>query len=273
MEQSIGFIGAGNMASSIIGGLVKSGYDADKIWISDPSVEQTAHLERLHHIQVSKDNIELVKAVDIIVLAVKPQVMNNICEEIANVCNKHTLFISIAAGIETTTISQWLNQTNAAIIRCMPNTPALLNYSATGIYANANVIDKQKDSAEQIMRSIGITQWVDSEILIDSITAVSGSGPAYFFLLMEAMMESGVKLGLTPAMSQALVKQTALGAAMMYDQNSISAKELRKNVTSPGGTTEQAIKSLQANGFETIVEQALTKAKERARELSIILSK
>ena len=273
MEQSIGFIGAGNMASSIIGGLVQSGYAPNKIWAADPSTEQTKNIQQQYKVQIAANNIELAKSVDILVLAVKPQIMKLACQEIEGASKTNQLFISIAAGIETKTIARWLNLPNAAIIRCMPNTPALLNYSATGLYANSGVSDQQKEFAEQIMNAIGITQWVNNEELIDSITAVSGSGPAYFFLLMEAMIDAGVKLGLTPEVSQELVRQTALGASMMYDQNTTSAKQLRKNVTSPGGTTEQAIKSFQDNGFESIVEQALTKAKDRAAELSILLSK
>lgn len=273
MQQKIGFIGAGNMASSIIGGLIKNQFSANDIWISDHNAEQTKKLKQQYQLNVASNNIELARSVDTIILAVKPQIMKIVCQEIASQLKANQLFISIAAGLTTETITSWLGNSQASFIRCMPNTPALLGYSATGLFANTQVSSIQKEQADNIMDAIGINIWVENEQLIDSITAVSGSGPAYFFLMMEAMIDTGIKLGLSPEMSQQLVKQTALGASMMINENSISAQQLRKNVTSPGGTTEQAINSFQENGFEKIVEQALSQAQRRAGELSEILSK
>ena len=181
------------------------------------------------------------------------------------------LFISIAAGIKSTDIDNWLgnaDDTQQAIVRCMPNTPALVQCGAAGLFANSAVSDSQKQQAEKIMQAVGIVIWVDNEAQINAVTAVSGSGPAYFFLMMEAMQQAGEKLGLSSDVAQQLVLQTALGAARMAIENDLPPAELRKMVTSKGGTTEQAILSFESAGYQQIVLDALQAANDRSISLA-----
>ena len=210
----------------------------------------------------------------IIILAVKPQLLKSVCQQLSP-ADTDTLFISIAAGIKSTDIDRWLHAGTAlsadqplAIVRCMPNTPSLLQCGASGLNANDQVSDTQRDQAQAILEAVGIVSWVDSEALLNAVTAVSGSGPAYYFLMMEAMQRAGEKLGLSEDVSRQLVLQTALGAARMAIENDASPAELRQMVTSKGGTTEQAILSFQSDGFEEIVEKALQAANDRSISLA-----
>ena len=266
----IGFIGGGNMAGSLIGGLINAGYSAANIMVSEPDEARLLTLKEQFNVRVSPDNNETLNC-DIIILSVKPQLLKTVCLQLGLQLDRskmhNSLFISIAAGVKSTDINRWLNN-NQAIVRCMPNTPALLQCGATGLFANELVSDRQKQQAEKIMQAVGIALWVDSEDQLNAVTAVSGSGPAYFFLMMEAMQQAGEKLGLTAEVTQQLVLQTALGAARMATESDSSPAELRRKVTSKGGTTEQAILSFQSANYQQIVLDALTAANNRSISLA-----
>ncbi len=273
MTSKITFIGGGNMATSLIGGLIANHYPANHITVAEPDAEKLKLQQEKFQVNISGDNNQAVATTDVVVLAVKPQILQKVCRDIsASVQAKKPLIISIAAGIRSTDINRWLGNNNA-LVRCMPNTPSLVQTGATGLYANKQVTDKQKETAENILGAAGITLWVDDEKLLDSVTAVSGSGPAYFFLLMEAMQKAGESLGLDSETAKQLTLQTALGAARMAAADSDDPASLRTKVTSKGGTTEAAINCFQKNDFELLVKNALTDAKKRATELADILGK
>ncbi len=266
--QNIGFIGGGNMASSLINGLISSGHSAKQIWVADTDQDKLSNLATRLHINTSATNDALIEEVDVVVLAVKPQGISDVIAQSINAFNQSNgLVLSIAAGINQASLSAWLGDSKA-IVRCMPNTPALVLTGATGLHANQKVSAEQRDSAESIMRSVGIAVWVEKEAELDAVTAVSGSGPAYFFLLMEAMEQAALELGLAKNTAQLLIEQTALGAAKIALESSESPAELRKRVTSPGGTTEQAIKTFEQGEFSTLVKKALQAAHDRSVTLS-----
>lgn len=271
-QPVVAFIGAGNMARAIIGGLLENGFAPQNIWAAEP---ESARLEDLaaQGLNTTTDNTAAVAAADLVVLAVKPQIMQAVAADLATAAQQHQpLFISIAAGISLDALERWLGG-NAAVVRCMPNTPALVQTGASGLFANARVSDLQRDQATQVMQAVGIALWVQNEAELDAVTAVSGSGPAYYFLMMEAMTAAGVKLGLSEPTARDLTLQTALGAARMASSSDVDAAELRRRVTSPKGTTEQAIKTFQAQGLEAIVEQAMTACRDRAVEMAEELCK
>jgi pyrroline-5-carboxylate reductase len=265
-NMRIAFIGAGNMASSLIGGLLAKGLDAARIRASDPGAETRARVSAEHGIELFSDNAQAVQDADVIVIAVKPQVMKAVCQDLRAHLKPHQLLISIAAGITSTSLQNWLG--NQPLVRCMPNTPALLGKGVSGLFATAAVTGEQRQQAEELLSAVGIAVWVDTEAQIDAVTAVSGSGPAYFFLLIEAMTDAGVKLGLPREVAKQLAEQTALGAAHMAVGSDVDAAELRRRVTSPAGTTEAAIKSFQADGFAATVEKALSAAAHRSAEMA-----
>lgn len=268
VSATIGFIGGGNMAASIIGGLLASGVPGKHIRVGEPNADSRNTLQALGDIQVSADNDAVVSQSDIVVLAVKPQVMRTVLGSLATPLRQHRpLLISIAAGVTTEAMNDWLGDT-LAIVRCMPNTPALLQSGATGLFANAAVSDTQRQQAGSILEAVGLAVWVDDEAQLDAVTAVSGSGPAYFFLLMEAMQASGQALGLDADTARQLTLQTALGAARMAMESDVDVAELRRRVTSPNGTTERAIGIFEQGGLRQLVEQALTGARDRADELA-----
>lgn len=265
----IAFIGGGNMAASLIGGLRAQGMPASAICASDPGADRRDELARLHEIDTFAENTQAISGADLIVLAVKPQVMQTVCRDLADHLQTEQLIVSIAAGITCTSLQAWLgDQTPRAIVRCMPNTPSLLRQGVSGLFANGQVSDSQKQQAEQLLSAVGVALWLDQESLIDAVTAVSGSGPAYFFLMIEAMTAAGEKLGLPRDTAAQLTMQTALGAARMACESDVQASELRRRVTSPNGTTEAAIKAFQAGGFETLVAQAMNAAAQRSAELA-----
>ncbi len=268
---TIGFIGGGNMAGSLIGGLINAGYLAADIIVTEPDAKKRKTLSTEFNVGTGAD-VNVLENCEIIILAVKPQVLKTVCQQLGSSHTKHPLFISIAAGVRSTDINRWLNQDKPAgqraIVRCMPNTPALLQCGASGLFANESVTDEQKQQAENILKAVGLVIWVDKEELLNAVTAVSGSGPAYFFLLMEAMQQAGEKLGLTTEVAQQLVLQTALGAARMATESDLSPADLRKNVTSKGGTTEQAILNFQSANFQQIVFEALQAANDRSISLA-----
>ncbi|WP_181297718.1 pyrroline-5-carboxylate reductase [Pseudomonas sp. Q2-TVG4-2] len=265
----IAFIGGGNMAASLIGGLRAQGIPATSICASDPGADNRAELQATHGIETFADNGQALAGADVVVLAVKPQVMQAVCRGLAGHLQANQLIVSIAAGINCTSLQDWLGaQTPRAIVRCMPNTPSLLRQGVSGLFANAQVSDAQKQQAEQLLSAVGLALWLDKEALIDAVTAVSGSGPAYFFLMIEAMTAAGEQLGLPRETAAQLTLHTALGAARMACESDLEAAELRRRVTSPNGTTEAAIKAFQAGGFEPLVQQAMNAAAHRSAELA-----
>ena len=265
----IAFIGAGNMASSLIGGLLAQGVPASQIRASDPYAEQRAKVAGEFGIELFEDNAKACAGADIIVLSVKPQGMKAVCAALAPHLNANQLIVSIAAGINCASLGAWLGE--RPIVRCMPNTPALLGQGASGLFANAQVSPAQKDQAQRLCQAVGLTLWLDLEAQIDAVTALSGSGPAYFFLLIEAMSAAGQKLGLNPQDAAQLAQHTALGAARMACESTVEAAELRRRVTSPGGTTAAAIGAFQDGGFAALVEHAMRAAAERSAQMSIEL--
>ncbi|MHC8347325.1 pyrroline-5-carboxylate reductase [Pseudomonas sp. RT6P73] len=265
-KTCIAFIGAGNMAASLIGGLRAKGLDAAQIRASDPGAETRAKVQAEHGIEVFADNADAIQDADVVVLAVKPQAMKAVCEAIRPSLKPNQLVVSIAAGITCASMNNWLGA--QPIVRCMPNTPALLRQGVSGLFATAEVNAEQRQQAEELLSAVGIALWLNEEQQLDAVTAVSGSGPAYFFLLIEAMTAAGVKLGLPADIAAQLTVQTALGAAHMAVASDVDAAELRRRVTSPAGTTEAAIKSFQAGGFEALVEKALGAAAHRSAEMA-----
>ncbi|TPG72543.1 pyrroline-5-carboxylate reductase [Pseudomonas arsenicoxydans] len=265
-KTRIAFIGAGNMAASLIGGLRAKGLDASQIRASDPGAETRAKVAAEHGIEVFADNADAIRDADVVVLAVKPQAMKTVCEAIRPSLKQNQLVVSIAAGITCASMNNWLGA--QPIVRCMPNTPALLRQGVSGLYATAEVNADQRQQAQELLSAVGIALWLNEEQQLDAVTAVSGSGPAYFFLLIEAMTAAGVKLGLPADIAAQLTLQTALGAAHMAVASDVDAAELRRRVTSPAGTTEAAIKSFQAGGFEALVETALGAAAHRSAEMA-----
>jgi pyrroline-5-carboxylate reductase len=269
--QRIGFIGGGNMAASIIGGLVASGISASSIWASDPNQQSLDTLRAIAPVNTGSDNQALIAAIDVLILAVKPQIMKMVASDIAGAVQSHQpLIITIAAGVTSASLNNWLGG-NAAIVRCMPNTPALVRCGATGLFANAQVSVVQRQQAEQILEAVGLALWVDQESQLDAVTALSGSGPAYFFLVMEAMQAAGQKMGLSAELAAQLTLQTALGASKMAIDSDVDTAELRRRVTSPRGTTERAIAILEQGGLRNVFEDALEGARLRAEELAIEL--
>ncbi len=263
--STIGFIGAGNMAYALISGLINNGYAPENLAISDTNSELLSLRQQEFNLEVFTDNAQLAKACDVVVLATKPQVLAQVCGEIATQVQEQ-LIVSIAAGVHSHDIDRWLGK-NKAIVRTMPNTPALLGQGVSGLFANEHTTEVQKTAAEQIMNAVGKSLWVESEPLLDAVTAVSGSGPAYFFLMIESMTKAGEALGLDKATASQLSIETALGAAMMASNAPDSVRKLREQVTSPNGTTQAAIESFQDQDFEVIVAHALRAAYTRAGEL------
>ena len=264
---NIGFIGGGNMARSLIGGLINSGVPATSLHVYDIDESSLQQLHRDLNITPQASQQAVIDQSEVTVLAIKPQAMKSVIDSITPASVAGKLLISIAAGIQTTAIQRWLGQ-DCAIVRAMPNTPALVQSGATGLYANPHTNDEQKDIAESILRAVGLTLWVADEGQLDAVTALSGSGPAYFFLVMEAMEEAGKKLGLSAETARLLTVQTAFGASKLALEIEEDPAVLRQRVTSPGGTTEKAVQVLQQQQLVAIFEQALTAARDRAVELA-----
>lgn len=268
---TIGFIGAGNMATSLIGGMLRGNFQPQQIIASDRNVEQLEQLQQQFGIATDTDNAVLASNCDVLVLAVKPQIMQAVCQALPRNRKPGQLVISIAAGISCQSLADWLGA-DTALIRCMPNTPALRGQGVSGLYAVATVAAAQRALAEQIMNAVGISLWLDTETQIDAVTAVSGSGPAYFFYLMEAMTNAGEQLGLPRATAERLTLFTALGAADMAVHSEVDSAELRRRVCSPNGTTEAAINSFAKDDFPGSVTRAMQAAAKRSVELSHELS-
>ncbi|MDG1987601.1 MAG: pyrroline-5-carboxylate reductase [Halieaceae bacterium] len=264
----ITFIGAGNMAKSLIGGLLSSGFRGQNIRAFDTDPEALNTASSLGPISIHDDSYSATNGARIIVLAVKPQSISQACSSIrACVIKQDSVVVTIAAGITTSFIKEQL-QEKCKVVRCMPNTPALVGWGASGLFTADKMNDEEKNLIDSIFSAVGTTFWAETEADIDIITALSGSGPAYFFLFMECLADIACELGLNKETAIALTKQTAAGAAHMTLENNIDLKELRKNVTSPGGTTEKAIEAFLANGFRETVTLALKAAHERALQFS-----
>lgn len=264
----IAFIGGGNMAQALIGGLLAQRISPNQITVAEPVQALHAALTQLG-VQVTSNNEQAIASADVVILAVKPQVMAQVLTPLCGQF-KNQLIISIAAGVTISTLSRLLGG-YANIVRAMPNTPALIQAGATGLYAQAEVDMAARELAGQVLSSAGLVLWVEQERLLDAVTAVSGSGPAYFFYLMQAMIEAGEAQGLTKAQASALTLQTALGAAKMASTSEHTPAQLRKNVTSPNGTTQAAIETLDAAQVSEHIVAALHAAATRSAELAVAL--
>lgn len=270
-ELQIAICGAGHMGASLIGGLIKNGYHPTQLVACDLNPDQLSNLQQQFGLITTINLKDALANATTIIIAVKPQQCKELIKRMGGLIpvNRHPLIISIAAGIQTEQISAWLGR-QLSIIRVMPNTPALIGCSASVLFANFAASTQDRNQASSILRAVGIIQWITDEKLMDIITALSGSGPAYFFMLMQAMIAAGVQHGLTPETAHQLVIQTALGSARLAGESSLSLQELIHNVTSPGGTTAQALKIFENNNFNQLVIDAITAAKSRAAELAEI---
>ena len=268
MASTITFIGAGNMAGAIIGGMIESGFSPDDVIATSPSDDALAPLRERLGIRTETDNAAAVAESDVVVLAVKPQIMRDVCEQMRDAVQaRRPLIVSVAAGLPAETLEAWLGG-DLPLVRCMPNTPALVGAGAAGLFANERVDEAQRRLATELMEAVGLVEWVEDEALLDAVTAVSGSAPAYFFLLFEAMEEAGVKLGLPADTARRLAMQTALGAAKMALASDKPPAELKRNVMSPGGTTERAIAHLEDAELRRIMAEAMTACADRAAEMA-----
>ena len=263
----IGFIGAGNMAYALIKGLLSDGFEAKNINVSDANPELLEKRSSELGVTAQPDNVSLLNNSGIVVFAVKPQVLSVVCHELKNKASTDQLFVSIVAGIKSKDINRWLGG-DFALVRTMPNTPALFQSGVTGLYANELVNDLQKKSVNLLLSAVGECFWVNEENLLDAITAISGSGPAYFFLMMQSMKQAAMALGLDEDTANALSIKTSLGASIMATNSGKDSRTLRAEVTSPNGTTQSAIETFQDQNFEGIVAAATRAAYDRARELS-----
>ncbi len=264
----IRFVGSGNMAASLMGGLISKGLTASQITASDPGKNQRAYIEQQFQILTYDNNNAHFGMPDIAIIAVKPQIMKQVLADVKDSIQRtQPLVISVAAGITTGQIESWL-QSDLPVVRTMPNTPALIGQGAIGMYANQQVSAEQLRLTEQVMDAVGTSIWVKKESQIDAVTALSGSGPAYFFMFMEYLQQAAQKLGLSPADAALLAKKTATGAALLAERSPESLNTLKQRVTSPNGTTAAALDSFAANQIEQIIEQALQAANDRSIELS-----
>ncbi len=269
----IAFIGGGNMATSLIGGLIAADCAARNIWVAEPDTLKLAEFSERFSVNVTTSNQEAARQAQVVVLAVKPQALKGVATDLASTVQQGApLVISIAAGIREPDITAWLGGT-AAVVRAMPNTPALVQCGATALYANAAVSATQRELAESILRAVGMVLWLDDEAQMDAVTALSGSGPAYFFLILEVLENAAVRLGLAHDQARLLTLQTAFGAAKMALEAAEDSATLRMRVTSPGGTTEQAIQVLQEGGIQALFDSALKAAHARSAELAILLGR
>lgn len=268
LNCNISFIGGGNMAQALIGGLIARGVPTTRITVSDP-VEKVRALLAEKDLHVTDDNLAAIRDADIVLFAVKPQVLASVLAPLKGLL-AGKLVISIVAGAEIATIAQLLGTDR--IVRVMPNTPALVQTGAHGLYAGEAVSTEDRELASQVLASTGLTLWVNSEAQIDAVTAVSGSGPAYFFYMMESMIRAGKNMGLDEKVATALTLQTALGAAQMAITSANSPAELRKNVTSPNGTTQAALEVFDRAQISQNIQTALAAAQKRSQELAQELS-
>ncbi len=263
---TIAFIGGGNMGRALMAGLIAGGMPAGNIHVADPSEEQRRSLVDDLGVTVHDDNAEAARAADVLVVAVKPQIMDEVLASVARAIDGDTLVISVAAGLPIERIRKGLGG-HDRIVRAMPNTPALYQAGMTGLAAGDGVNDTDRKRASEVLEAAGEVAWVEDEALMDVVTALSGSGPAYFFSLVEQLIAAGTRAGLPEETAARLARQTAYGAGTMMARSDVPAGELRARVTSPGGTTAAALESLSGNDFERIIDEAVRAAVERGREL------
>ena len=266
--MKIGFVGAGNMATSLIGGLIADGMKADDFYLVDTNAQQLATLQQKYGTHSAVLDADFINTIDVMLLAIKPQVMHEACAQVMAAGGSNMpLVMSVAAGLPTDKLASWLWD-GVAIVRTMPNTPALIQAGATGLYANARVEQNGRDQAERIMRAVGLTVWLDDESQMDLVTALSGSGPAYFFLFMESLQKAAESLGLPAETARILTLQTALGASKLAISSDNELDELRKKVTSPGGTTERAVDVFMQRDIQSIFTEAMAAAVQRAQQMA-----
>lgn len=267
----ITLIGAGNMGTCLVSGLLKNGHPAGKVWVTDPSNEKLRYMQETFRVYTTTDNTRGAQAGDVIIFAIKPQIFPAVAAELAGAVHaRKPLIISIAAGVREASIQAWLGDP-VPIVRAMPNIPALIGCGATALYANSLVSAEHHALAESIMRAIGVTVWLENEALLNIATALSGSGPAYFFHMMEALQLTAEELGMPKESARLLTLQTALGAARMAMESGKSLEELRRQVTSPGGTTEKAISVLEEHHVAALYKKAMQAANLRSEELADFL--
>ena len=262
------FIGGGNMAKAIIAGLIAAKYNPKNIFVVDRNADKRLRLTQEYGIQAQENWGNTLNNIDVIVLAIKPQSAEKICYLLAPLINSRPiLIISIMAGITTFTLESWLGS-QLSIIRAMPNTPAFIQASATGLFANKNTSLENKQYVEKCMSAIGQIAWLEHESDINTITALSGSGPAYFYYFMECMQTTAIKMGLTPEIARKFTLQTAYGAAKLALESGLNIETLRANVTSKGGTTQAALESMQENKMDEMIENAMLAAQQKGIEFS-----
>jgi pyrroline-5-carboxylate reductase len=268
MSQTIAFIGAGNMGRAIIGGLIESGHAPTSIRVADANLAAAQGLHKQLGVEAHATNSDAAAGASLVVLAVKPQQMREVVTDLtATIKASGPVVLSIAAGITTSALAGWLGA-GTAIVRSMPNTPALIGRGTAALYANAAVSAEGRALAATIMAAVGNVHWLEDESLMDAVTALSGSGPAYVFKLIEVLEQSGIALGLAPALARALALETAAGASALAASSATSPAELRSQVTSKGGTTEAALRVLGEGGLEPLFDRALTAARDRSRTLA-----
>ncbi len=271
LDKKIGFIGAGNMARSLASGLINNGVPASQIVLSDPDENARRTLKEQLGVVVYEQNLEVVENSEIVVFAVKPQMLRAVAKPLQNAVQQHKpLIISIAAGVLSDDLERWLGG-DLQLIRVMPNTAALVGSGASGMFANTRADEDARNNAESIMRAVGVVAWVDNEGQLDIVTALSGSGPAYYFLVMEALEQAAIDEGLPAETARLLTLETAFGAAKMALEGGEEPALLRQQVTSKGGTTERALGVMEENGLREIYRKALAAATARSRELAKLL--
>lgn len=267
LKETLAFIGGGNMARSLIGGLIAQGLAPKQVMVADPQEAQRSQLAQQFAVRVTADNAAAATAAQVVVLAVKPQDLRNVAQALAPaLAPARPLIVSVAAGIRASDLERWLD--GLSVVRAMPNRPALNGCGVTGMYAGPNVSVIERELASRILSAVGKVIWVEQESLMDAVTAVSGSGPAYFFLLMEMLETAGTELGLPPEVSRALAVETAYGSGSMAREGADTPALLRQQVTSKGGTTEAALKVLESGQVRDVFREAVRAAARRSTELA-----
>ncbi len=269
IDHKIAFIGGGNMAKAIAGGLLRGGMHATNISISEPKSEQCDLLRKeLYGVYVTTENQKVTKEAEIVLFAVKPQILKSVCEELKESIQKtRPLIISIAAGPNINDIDQWLGK-NMSIVRVMPNQPAMIDQGISAMFANNLTKPQHRVLAEQIMSAVGKAIWLNDENHMDAVTAISGTGPAYFYLLIEIMIEAAINNGIDPEVARTLAVETARGASALSAATEEDMKAMIEKVSSPGGTTMAALEYLESKDAKKIFSKAIDMAKKRARELA-----
>ncbi|ODN43099.1 pyrroline-5-carboxylate reductase [Piscirickettsia litoralis] len=268
MQKMIGFIGGGNMTRSLVAGLIADGYPAKNIWVADRNVDKCELLIEQFAIHAVTGINQVIDQVEIVVLSVKPQGLKVVVKEYAELIRqKESLVVSVATGIPMQALQSWFGA-QVPVIRAMPNTPALIRSGVTGLYAGENITEQQREDAESLMRAVGLAVWVSSEAEFDALLSLSGCGPAYIFLVIEAMAKAGVKIGLEEKSANLLAIQTTLGAARMALESDEGVDRLRQRVMSKGGATAEGVKVLEQEGIAKMFENTLRAAKERVQQIS-----